>query len=147
MTMTKRGRHDGAAEGAGRDAGTVMPPAWLTEEQRAEYKQLAKLVPGFHPVLDQMALAAYVQCLSLLRQARDGIARASSDEERRLYEELAQQQEASAREWAETLGLTPASRLEITRAIRSQQGLWAKLRDVGDAHGGAGKEPEHDPAG
>jgi len=99
--------------------GIPKPPRWLSAGARKLWRQIIPLIPGFDPVLDVVAVSIYVILLDRITKAQAKLAQKGlSEQERRVWEELLAGQEAEAREWAGKLGLTPASRLEISRALK-----------------------------
>jgi len=89
----------------------------LDKEGRKLYSRLAKMIPGFNPVLDEMALTAYVTLLQYRKRLAGEIEAADGRKKQILCEILAEK-ERQIQDWAEELGLTPASRREIMRRLR-----------------------------
>lgn len=142
MTPSRRSCRGVAAVSGGRDGrrGGIRAPRWLPPGARELYRQLAPQVPGFDPVLDSPALEAYALVLAQKRAVEEALAAASTEEERASLRAMLDGLETEAREWAETLGLTPKSRREIVQAIRARRGLWGKL--FGSGRDRPGREEE-----
>lgn len=91
----------------------------MTPGARRLLKQVVPLIPGFNPVLDQTMVVIYVTVLDDANEARERLAREDlTEQERQLWENLLAGREREARECAEALGLTPASRLKIMRGLK-----------------------------
>jgi len=90
----------------------------LSKKEQKLYDRLAKIIPGFNPVLDEVALTIYVTLLRDREKLTSKIEAAESKREKQLLSKILGETEQQLQAWAAKLGLTPASRLEIMRNLR-----------------------------
>lgn len=94
----------------------IRPPRWLPPGAKKIWTQIIPLIPGFDPVLDRVALTAYVNVLTHITETRSRLEQEGlHPSERHTLERLLAEWESQAQALAGDLGLTPASWLKIAR--------------------------------
>jgi len=94
----------------------------LSPRARKLWPQIVALIPGFLPGIDDYAVGVYLNLLDRIAEAKACLAREDAPAwEKGFWQERLPAMEAEALEWAKELGLTPASRLEITRRLRRRR--------------------------
>lgn len=96
-------------------------PPWLTKEEKELWKATVPFIPDYDPCLDRAVLTIYVVTLQQVIDLKQELAGDLNDETRTILKKILRDYENILQELAPELGLTPWSRLEITKVFKQKK--------------------------
>ena len=96
-------------------------PPWLTKEEKVLWKATVPFIPDYDPCLDQAVVIIYIVTLQQVIDLKQELAGDLNDETRTVLKKILRDYENILQELAPELGLTPWSRLEITKVFKQKK--------------------------
>ena len=93
----------------------------LDDKGKQLYDELAKLVPGHNPILDQVMLSIYVRLLQQQEKLNQEIDEAEEEQKKEVLLSIKRENERQIKEIAEEMGLTPSSKREIDLNLKMKK--------------------------